>query len=118
MSYTVKGTITKIGEKRELNNGAFVLDYEIEHTEQGGNNSWVTPLSFNMYKKSEYVEHIDNFIKFNKVGDIVNVEFNLKGRKSDDGRVWNSLGHWRCEKVEIEQSETVEEVEDSQDLPF
>ena len=93
--YKVKGTITAIGEKKVLDNGAVVLDYVVSETSENG---YVTPFSFNIYKSAEYAEFVDKFIEFNKVGDEVEVEFSIRG-KEYNGRIYNSLSHWRCDKV-------------------
>ena len=59
------------------------MDYVVNHTSENG---FVTPYSFNIYKASEYTEHLDKFLEFNKVGDNVEVEFNIRG-KQYNGRV-------------------------------
>jgi len=110
MNYKMKGTITKIGEKKTLDNGAVVLNYVVEETSDNG---YTTPYSFNMYNKAEYAEHVDNFISYNKVGDPVEVEFSIRG-KEYNGKIYNSLSHWRCDKVE--QATPV--VDDGSGLPF
>ena len=116
MSFKIKGTITSIGRKKALDNGAIVLDYVVEHTSENG---FVTPYSFNIYKASEYTQHLDKFLEFNKVGDNVEVEFNIRG-KEYNGRVYNSLSHWRCEKekgASMELNEPVK-VESDGGMPF
>ena len=110
MNYKMKGTITKIGEKKTLDNGAVVLDYTVTETSENG---YTTPYSFNMYNKAEYAEHVDNFISFNKVGDNVEVEFSIRG-KEYNGKIYNNFSHWRCDKVE--QAVPVED--DGSGLPF
>ncbi|QDP51094.1 MAG: hypothetical protein Unbinned3907contig1000_37 [Prokaryotic dsDNA virus sp.] len=111
MGYKVKGEIVSIGEKKVLDNEAVVLDYVVNHTSDNG---FVTPMAFNMYKAKDYAEHVDNFIEYNKVGDIVEVEFNIRG-KEYNGRIYNSLSHWRCDKVvkEVKQENVLET-----DMPF
>ena len=113
MKYNVKGKITKIGEKKELSNGATVLEYVVNNVSENG---WETPFKLEMYNKPERIEHLDNFLKFNKVGDEVEVEFDIKGREYE-GRVFNSLSHWSCKKTEdtAPVEATAEEVND---LPF
>jgi len=111
MKYTVKGTIKTIGERKELSNGAKVLDYVVNNVSENG---WETPFKIEMYNKPERIEHLDNFLKFNKVGDSVEVEFDIKGREYE-GRVFNSLSHWSIKKQE-NTTPVVEEVES--DLPF
>ena len=113
MKYTVEGTIKTIGERKELSNGATVLSYTVNNVSENG---WETPFSIEMYNKPERIEHLENFLKFNKVGDSVVVEFDVKGREYE-GRVFNSLSHWSCKKVETTApvEATAEEVND---LPF
>ena len=113
MKYNVKGTIKTIGEKKELSNGATVLEYVVNNVSENG---WETPFKLEMYNKPERIEHLENFLKFNKVGDSVEVEFDIKGREYE-GRVFNSLSHWSCKKTEdtAPVEATAEEVND---LPF
>ena len=111
MNFKMKGTITKIGEKKKLDNGAVALDYVVIQSDE--KNGYVTPYSFSMYNKEEYAEHVDNFIEYNKIGYEVEVEFSIRGNEYN-GRVYNSLSHWRCDKVG--QPETV--ADDGSDLPF
>jgi len=115
MNYKVKGTIASIGEKKVLDNGAVVLDYIVEETSENG---YVTPYSFNMYKTADYVDFINKFIEFNKVGDNVEVEFSIRG-KEYNGRTYNSLSHWRCDKVsDGATTEAPVVTEESDGLPF
>ena len=109
--FTVQGTITKIGEKKELT-GAVALDYELDVTEDNG---YVKTYFVGMYKKDEYKEHIDNFMKFNKVGDNVELQFTLGSRRATNGNGgWNNVNHWQCNKVEV----PTENAEELDPLPF
>ena len=110
--FQVKGTIKTIGERKELSNGATVLDYVVNNVSENG---WETPFKIEMYNKPERIEHLENFLKFNKVGDVVEVEFDIKGREYE-GRVFNSLSHWSCKKTEDSVPAAAEEV--ASDLPF
>jgi hypothetical protein len=112
MKYKVTGTIEKIGERKELSNGATVLDYVVKNVSENG---WETPFKIEMYSKQERIEHLDNFLKFNKVGDAVEVEFDIKGREYE-GKVYNSLSHWSCRTLE-DTVPTAQE-EDKDLLPF
>lgn len=115
MNYKVRGIITKIEEVKTLDNGAKVLNYIVEHTSE---NNWITPFNINMYKKDEYVSHIDKFLEFNKVGDEVEVEFTIRGQEYN-GKVYNNLSHWRCDKVSVVANSTPTQQEHSNDgLPF
>ena len=112
----MKGTIASIGQKKALDNGAIVLDYVVNHTSENG---FVTPYSFNIYKASEYTEHLDKFLEFNKVGDNVEVEFNIRGREFN-GKIYNSLSHWKCSKDKGASMELNEPIKDELDggMPF
>jgi len=112
MNYKMTGVIATIGEKKTLDNGAVVLEYTVNET---GENGYVTPFSFNIYKGADYAEFVDKFIEFNKVGDSVEVEFNIRG-KEYNGRIYNNLSHWRCDKVSAGEPVAQGEGEDS--LPF
>ena len=113
MSFKMSGEITQIGEKKTLDNGAVVLDYIVTETAENG---FETPYNFNIYKGTEFAEFVDKFIEFNKVGDKVTVEFNIRG-KEYKGRIYNNLSHWRCDKVEG-SSPTPQPVGKNDDLPF
>lgn len=112
-NFKVTGTITKIGEKKTLDSGAVVLDYIVTN-----NSMYPTQYNLGMYKKPEYAEHVDNFIKFNKVGDQVEVEFTIRSTEYN-GKIYNNLNHWKCDKISegtIAQQPT--EPQPADDLPF
>lgn len=108
MSFTIKGKILSIGEVKDFDNGAKAISYQVETSEQYNNF-----YSFEMYKGADHVEHLDNFLKYNKVGDSVEVEFNVRTNEYQ-GKYYTSLTSWKCSK---EQQETVEEPQED-DLPF
>ena len=107
MNYKVKGIINEVSEIKTLESGAKVLDYILEHTSE---NNWVTPFKINLYKSAEYSEHVDNFVKYNKVGDEVEVEFIIRGSEYN-GKIYNSLSHWKINKVSSEQPQQEEQEE-------
>lgn len=113
MSFTIKGKILSIGEVKNFDNGAKAIDYQVETNEQYNN-----LYSFEMYKGAEHVQHIDNFIKYNKVGDNVRVEWNVRTSEYN-GRFFSSLTPWRVDK--IDQAQPVQDsivTDDTDDLPF
>ena len=55
---------------------------------------------------------VDNFIKFNKVGQEVDVDFNVQTNEYKD-KYYTSLQAWKIFKAEAKASEVVED-----DLPF
>ena len=99
MSYNKKGLITTISAITDAGAGK-KLTFRID-TGEDYDKIW----EFEMYKKAEYVEHLDSFIKFNKVGDSVDVEFNIKSRSwtnpaTNIERMFTSLSAWRVDKVD------------------
>jgi hypothetical protein len=113
MSFTIKGKILSIGEVKNFDNGAKAIDYQVGTNEQYNN-----LYSFEMYKGAEHVEHIDNFIKYNKIGDQVSVEFNVRTNEYN-GRFFTSLSPWRVDK--LDQAQPVQDsivTDDTDDLPF
>lgn len=110
--YRVKGTIIKIEEPKEVKDGAKVLSYVLEHESENG---YKTLFNIQMYKKSEFSEHIDNFFKYNKVGDVAEVEFTVRGQEYK-GRVYNSLNHWSINKLQETSVTQLQQEED--DEPF
>ena len=117
MSYKVKGKIVSISNIQEFDSGAKKLSYRIDTGEQYNN-----LLEFEMFKGAEYVDHLDKFKEFNKVGDLVEVEFKIKSNhwtKGDNDKVFIGLTSWRVEKAQGESTPITEGLEqESNDLPF
>lgn len=122
MSYKVTGTITAISEKQMFDSGSGKLTFKVDTGDQ-----YSDPLEFELFKGEKYVEHLDNFTKFNKVGDNVDVEFNLKSKawtnpKTNEERTFTSLSCWKAEKVEGQTPtathEPFPETDSGDELPF
>ena len=114
-NYKVQGRITAISEVETLNNGAKKLSYRIDTGDQYSN-IW----EFELYKKEEYAEHVDNFKKYNNVGDPVEVEFSIRPREYQN-KVYTGLSHWKIEKLEGGEQQPQNETfvaEGDDDLPF
>jgi hypothetical protein len=112
MSYKVKGAILSISEIESAGSGQ-KLTFRIDTGEQYNN-----LLEFEMFKKNEYTEHLDKFKQFNKVGDNVEVEFNLKTfnwKPEAENKVFTSLSAWRVDKV---GDAAPAEEEEEEILPF
>lgn len=119
-NFTVKGTILSITDVTILDSGAGKLSYRIDTGDQY-NGIW----EFEIYKGADHVEHAHNFVKYNKVGDEVEVEFNIRPRIWEEkDKVFTSLSHWKCTKVEgVEQASAIPATQDrptyeDDDLPF
>jgi len=115
MSYTTEGKIISIGEVKNFDNGAKAVDYQVKTNEQYNN-----LYSFDMYKSADNVQHIDNFIKYNKVGDNVRVEWNVRTNEYK-GKFITSLSSWKIEKLGIGENQTEKSILEEavvDDLPF
>lgn len=115
----ITGTITKIGEP-------------VEGVAKSSGNPW-KKIGFVIntggdYPKNVYfvvfgVEKVDNFIKFNKVGQNVDVSFNAESREYK-GQHYTELNAWKVfTNTGVEQEVNVAETENDQfasadDLPF
>ena len=118
MSYKVKGSIKSISTPETVGTGKKLL-FRIDNGEQYSN-----IMEFELYKGAEYLEHIDNFIKYNKVGDNVEVEFNIKTfnwKPEADDKIFTSLSCWKVTKAEGTPpplATTTNVVEEDDDYPF
>ena len=114
-NYKVKGKITEISEVQTLDNGAKKLTYRIDNGNQYSN-----IMEFEVYNKAEKSEHTDNFVKYNKVGEDVEVEFNIKTRPWEN-KIFTNLSSCKCNKLvpaAASPSLNASDTEDSSDLPF
>ncbi len=109
--------IIKIGELQTFANDFTKVDFVVETQEQ--------------YPQKIQLEAIkdkaDNLIQYNKVGDIVDVAFNIRGREwvnpQGETKYFNSLQAWKVFKAEKSNQSTSQDqqvVTESQedDLPF
>ena len=118
MSYEIKGTIKSISAITEAGQGK-KLSFRINTEDQ-----YNRIAEFEMYKGADYLEHLDNFIKYNKVNDSVLVEFNLKTfnwKPEADNKIFTSLSCWKVTKVDYEtppQAQATAEQPTTDALPF
>ena len=61
-------------------------------------------------------DKVDKFLKYNKVGDNVDVDFNVSSREYN-GKYYHNIGAWRVFKSDGEDQEHAQE-EESDDMPF
>ena len=107
------GKITKISDIMEFDSGAKKVSVRIDTGEQWGN-----IMEFDMFKGADYAEHVENFSKYNKVGDTVEIEYQVRCNWNEKlDRVFTSLSLWKCSKVDGAATATATE-EESDDLPF
>lgn len=74
---------------------------------------------FELFASGEHLEKIDNLLKYNKVGDMVKVQFNVNASEYN-GKYYTNLSVWRVDNSKRPEAqpatESFSEVED--DLPF
>ena len=82
----------------------------VGETDQEYNNLY----AFELFGK----EKVENFTKYNKVGDLVNVEFNVSTREWE-GKYFTGLQAWRIDKAQDNQSaDDVANHDMEEELPF
>jgi len=62
-------------------------------------------------------EKVENFIKFNKVGQSVKVDFNV-GCNEWNGKYFTKLSAWKIFKADSKEEEVSQEEDANSDLPF
>ncbi len=65
-------------------------------------------------------DKVDNFVKYNEVGDLVEVSFNIKSREYE-GKYYNSIDAWKVWKenpTTTKPNDSLQPEEDDDDLPF
>lgn len=114
MNFTVKGTIISIGDIQIFDSGAKKLTLVIDTKEQYNNE-----YAFDYFKSGEYVKYVDEFAKYNKIGDQVEVEFNVNSKKYN-GKYYTNLSLWKITKIADGNPapQNQSNVEDDGDLPF
>lgn len=115
MNETIKGTIKKI------------LDVQSGVSKSTGNqwkkqNFVITNNDGYEFKRQLFcfevfgIERVDNFVKYNKVGDEVEVSFNIQTNEYE-GKYYTSLQAWKV--MSLTSNQTQEPVvEGDDDLPF
>ncbi len=107
------GKIISIGDTQTFDSGAKKLSFQIETVGQ-----YPKKISFDLFKGADNVKHLDSFLEFNKVGNMVEVEFILESREYN-GKWYTNASMWSCKKVN-EEVPTAEQMSDDgdDDLPF
>ncbi len=114
MNYVAKGEIVSISPISEAGSGK-KLTFRIDTKEQYNN-----LIEFELYKGADHVQHLESFNNYNKVGDLVNVEFQLKTynwKPESENKIFTSLAAWKINKVD-QESNDVANHDTGEDLPF
>ena len=104
----VSGTIKVIGEVQTFDSGFKKVEFVVTTDEK-----------YPQDIKLEIIQDkVDNFVKFNKVGDSVDVKFNLRGNLYNE-KYYVNLQAWDVRKVDSAQTAPTEENGAQDDgLPF
>lgn len=87
-----KGVITHIGEVIELGNYKKIM-VRVEENE----GEYLQSCNFEVFGDNK----VDNVLKYNKVGDLVEVDYNMKSNESkrEDGIFYNTIQSWKISKL-------------------
>jgi non-homologous end joining protein Ku len=111
----IQGTIIKIGELKTWDSGFSKVEFVINTAEQ-----YPQDVKFEIVK-----EKAEQFLKYNKVDDAVDVSFNVRGNEYE-GKFYVNLQAWKVFKTDELQSAAVEptkaeekpSTDEDDDLPF
>ena len=114
----ITGKIIKVLEKQSGTSKKTGKDWVTQDFILDTNEEWNNLYCFALFG----AEKIENFEKYNKVGQTVEVEFNVSCREYE-GKYYTNLSSWKVNKVdvndiEVEAFETVGEDNKEDDLPF
>ena len=117
MELKIIGTIKVIGELQTFDSGFSKVEFVLTTDEQ-----YPQDIKFEAVK-----EKADKFLQYNKVGDRIEVKFNVRGNEYN-GKYYNTLQAWYTQNVESNEADgttsrkTLSEVgsteEEINDLPF
>ena len=88
MSNQLTGTIKLIGEKQVFDSGFQKVEFVITTNDE----KYPQDISFEILQ-----DKVDDFIKYNKVGASVDVDFNVRGNEYN-GKYYVSLSAWKVFK--------------------
>ena len=113
MDFKINGTITAIDEKSgQTKDGNEWRKVVFAVTNNDGYEGRENVYAFS--KMGD--EHVDNFIKYNKVGDLVDVQFSISSREYN-GNYYTDLRAFRVDQVEAAKPQNAAP-QPKDDLPF
>ena len=111
MELKINGTIKVIGELKTWDSGFSKVEFVVTTQEQ-----YPQDVRFEIVK-----DKAENFLKFNKVGDSVDVSFNVRGNEYND-KYYVNLEAWKVFKSDGATSPATttakEMIEEGDPLPF
>ena len=111
MSLQLNGTIKLIGEKQVFDSGFQKVEFVLTTNDE----KYPQDVKFEIVQ-----DKVDDFLKYNKVGSVVDVDFNVRGNEYQ-GKYYVSLTAWKVSKSQASAPATdigVPSEEISDDLPF
>ncbi len=119
MKVEVKAVIQSISEVTTTGTGSKWLTFRAKTIED-----YSQVIEVKIFKKAEYAEHADNFVKYNKVGDTLQLDLSIQCSLHEaSGRIFTNLNLWKSAKVETappvpKTPEAIAQSNDEDDLPF
>ncbi len=112
MSLQLNGTIKLIGEKQTFDSGFQKVEFVLTTNDE----KYPQDVKFEIVQ-----DKVDDFLKYNKVGSVVDVDFNVRGNEYK-GKYYVSLTAWKVFKSQASAPATdigvpAEEIK-ADDLPF
>jgi len=110
MSLQLNGTIKLIGEKQTFDSGFQKVEFVLTTNDE----KYPQDVKFEIVQ-----DKVDDFLKYNKVGSVVDVDFNVRGNEYK-GKYYVSLTAWKVFKSQAAAPATDIGVpsEEIADLPF
>ena len=96
MSLQLKGTIKVIGEKQTFDSGFQKVEFVITTNDE----KYPQDVKFEIVQ-----DKVDDFLKYNKVGSVVDVDFNVRGNEYKE-KYYVSLSAWKVFKSTAEAPAT------------
>ena len=117
MSLQLTGTIKLIGEKQTFDSGFQKVDFVVTTDDE----KYPQDIKFEISQ-----DKVDGFLKYNKVGSVVDVDYNLRGREwispNGEAKYFNTLSAWKVFKSQASAPATDVGVPPAElapdDLPF
>lgn len=96
MSLKLTGTIKLIGEKQVFESGFQKVEFVITTNDE----KYPQDVKFEIVQ-----DKVDDFLKYNKVGSSVDVDFNVRGNEYN-GKYYVTLSAWKVFKSDYNASQT------------
>lgn len=95
MSLKLTGTIKLIGEKQVFESGFQKVEFVITTNDE----KYPQDIKFEIVQ-----DKVDDFLKYNKVGSSVDVDFNVRGNEYN-GKYYVTLSAWKVFKTDLNASQ-------------